>query len=445
MPKFEKIAGLYEPEGFSSADYVEYARKKLAVETTENAISAERLSIQPRLQEILDMLVESISRHPRFATPIFIEVAAVDTEFYNPTRPFTRALYDLMRLKVDNEQLLSLVDIKRVLENLISAFETNELSYGFAKDFRLLTQHLPTVTQARVVGGELKTEFTPIIKQLKTIEHESLLPLQEQLSINNTALAEAGPQNVSERALKQARFNAIAKIHKLADTDAKAGNAEAAGIRGACSELQAKTHDNVTQAHFDQIVSGFRPLQNRKPNGYADKKIALLKQILIAHNNNLVTISSDYYAEEAFREAKERLDAAPAKLFPIKKILITKDSKKSDELVVILNAYLTKRSAVVDKKQQTKNYYCSFFTCFQKSYSQKQNAVAALKLALAGDINVDLQPHLATLRDGQLGKQVRAYIKAGHANAIVGEPVNTVRAFIRALQVNLQNTPKLNA
>jgi len=117
------------------------------------------------------------------------------------------------------------------------------------------------------------------------------------------------------------------------------------------------------------------------------------------------------------------------------------------ELRDILTTYLQERTDKRDTKTKiTKEYlHSTLFKVFQKSYTEKKGAVEALQDALDGK-KTDLNKHLATLRDGNLGKNLRAFIKAGKANQIVGgQEVNTVTDFVHALhsQVNkLENTPK---
>ena len=123
--------------------------------------------------------------------------------------------------------------------------------------------------------------------------------------------------------------------------------------------------------------------------------------------------------------------------------ITTQSSAHADKraLITCLDNYLTQRTAIKDTKGNTKEYfYGSFFATFQKSYTQKTQAVAALKSALEGQ-QVDLTEHLATLRNGHLGQLLRSFIKNGSANSLVGnQVVNTVRDFVQALQKNNQPT-----
>ncbi len=92
----------------------------------------------------------------------------------------------------------------------------------------------------------------------------------------------------------------------------------------------------------------------------------------------------------------------------------------------------------------TKEYFHgSFFSVFQKSFTQKRDAVNVLKSALNGD-NVDLSEHLSTLRNGKLGKELRAFVKSGMSNALVGKEVATVSDFVQALQDKNSNQTQLN-
>jgi hypothetical protein len=116
------------------------------------------------------------------------------------------------------------------------------------------------------------------------------------------------------------------------------------------------------------------------------------------------------------------------------------------DLSAVLANYLYKRSLVKNPKtDRTQEYYVGFFTSFQKSYTQKQEAVLALQQALLGT-PVDLEEHLSTLKDGQLGVKLNIFIKSGQANRYVdGQKVKSIRQFIEALQKknNLEINPKV--
>jgi hypothetical protein len=105
-----------------------------------------------------------------------------------------------------------------------------------------------------------------------------------------------------------------------------------------------------------------------------------------------------------------------------------------EALKTLLTNYKEKRTAVVDSDGITKEYFHNkFFAPTQKSFTQKSDAVDDLERALDGE-NVDLSKHLSTLRNGTLGKNLRAFIKAGHANNLVDKEVTTIREFVAALQ-----------
>ncbi|WED41960.1 hypothetical protein [Legionella cardiaca] len=105
-------------------------------------------------------------------------------------------------------------------------------------------------------------------------------------------------------------------------------------------------------------------------------------------------------------------------------------------LITIIDNYLHNRQRFVNTKNgegsEVKEYFFPFFTSFQKSYKQKNEAVIALHKVLEGQSD-NLLGHLSTLRDGKLGKSLRRFIKEGRADAIVGTPVKTVRDFVNKL------------
>ncbi|MFZ4077528.1 MAG: hypothetical protein ACOYKA_06040 [Legionellaceae bacterium] len=107
----------------------------------------------------------------------------------------------------------------------------------------------------------------------------------------------------------------------------------------------------------------------------------------------------------------------------------------------ILDTYLQDRQQWKKGGAVVAYYYWGIFSCFfnSKSYTQKAQAVRALKSALDGDSTVVFTPDIiSTLRNGKLGDMLRGFIKSGQANRIVSSPdapkqVNTVRDFIQAL------------
>lgn len=121
----------------------------------------------------------------------------------------------------------------------------------------------------------------------------------------------------------------------------------------------------------------------------------------------------------------------------------TSNLRKKYNMNCLLDNYLKERTAVTDSTGETKKYfYGSFFSMFQKSFEQKKEAVHALQSALRGE-QVDLSDHLATLRNGKLGNELRTFIKLGLGNALVDKNVTTVSDFVRALQEKNAKKPYL--
>ena len=99
-----------------------------------------------------------------------------------------------------------------------------------------------------------------------------------------------------------------------------------------------------------------------------------------------------------------------------------------------LDIYIKKREGKKDSNGKTKEYLSpSFFGDSGKSFTQKKEAVEALKKALKGEY-VDLTSHLETLRDGELGSILRRRAQLSSSNILVGRRVTTVTEFITALQ-----------
>ncbi|HHF7349554.1 TPA: hypothetical protein ACPSKE_002763 [Legionella feeleii] len=98
-----------------------------------------------------------------------------------------------------------------------------------------------------------------------------------------------------------------------------------------------------------------------------------------------------------------------------------------------------------DAKQNNSRQSASFSwsAFFHKALSpaQEETAIAAVQKALDNE-ETDLLPHLATLRQGELGSTIRRFVKSGAANALCGKKISTVSELVKALhnQVNGQNS-----
>lgn len=75
------------------------------------------------------------------------------------------------------------------------------------------------------------------------------------------------------------------------------------------------------------------------------------------------------------------------------------------------------------------------FLSNSKSVQKKKNAVTALKDALNGTHRIN-DDELATLRNGELGKKIREFVKTGEANKLDLGKLNTVRDLVSALNAN---------
>jgi hypothetical protein len=126
-------------------------------------------------------------------------------------------------------------------------------------------------------------------------------------------------------------------------------------------------------------------------------------------------------------------------------------SAKKFDLRLIINDYLDDRKKCKEPGEvQPKEYKYSWLPkFFQKGYTEKERAVNALEKALNGEA-VDLESYLDTLRDGNLGKSLRTFIKNGRADylnikgealAPAGQEIRTVTDFVRCLDAKVNNKP----
>ncbi|MGQ3889853.1 hypothetical protein ACQUW5_12580 [Legionella sp. CNM-1927-20] len=121
-------------------------------------------------------------------------------------------------------------------------------------------------------------------------------------------------------------------------------------------------------------------------------------------------------------------------------VLLSHIYKTTQILVSILDSYLIDRKKLVqnNKVREYKNTYLPFF---QRSYQQKEEAIEALKEALAGN-PIDLKKYLSILDNSNLGKELKKFVKSGQADVLVNEEVHSLTDFIKALdaQVNFKTT-----
>jgi hypothetical protein len=158
------------------------------------------------------------------------------------------------------------------------------------------------------------------------------------------------------------------------------------------------------------------------------------------HKASVDLIAEGYKEGCYFKKVKEYCDLYGAKVElnsswdSSSSSSIQDDEKFKDELDQILENYKTIRTSERDSSGKTKKYlHGNFFGIFQKSFKQKCQAIEALKNALDNQ-NVNLMDHLSTLRNGNLGKKLREFVKAGKADPLVDESVDTVSEFVQALQ-----------
>ncbi len=107
-----------------------------------------------------------------------------------------------------------------------------------------------------------------------------------------------------------------------------------------------------------------------------------------------------------------------------------------NQLLGILNNYWLKR-------KNKDEYLVSFFCIgFGKSKTQKKDALNAIKLALVNRDGQGLNDHLSTLRNGDLGHEIRTFLKATDTTSFLGKNIDTVSELVELLA---KRTPSLNS
>jgi hypothetical protein len=163
--------------------------------------------------------------------------------------------------------------------------------------------------------------------------------------------------------------------------------------------------------------------------------------------NNIATGYAEGGHHELAKQLHQEHPKIPAKAFE-QGYKARLDVGRANEfnLSKIVTAYLKERKNIKDGKEgPTREYKTINFPFFQFSFTKKKAAVEALKEALKGnyDANNQLTDHLPALRDGNLGKGIRKFVKEGFADELVGKEVRTVSDFVKALhQQNKVNVVK---
>jgi hypothetical protein len=117
----------------------------------------------------------------------------------------------------------------------------------------------------------------------------------------------------------------------------------------------------------------------------------------------------------------------------------TKKQQTIDSFNTILDDYMHNRQRVVNSKGSIKQYVFGFFTFFQYSYTDKMNAVAAIRKAISNEQAIDSQ-HIGALKNGKLAKSVNDFLKQNDTSALLGENVETIDGLIAHVNQNSQPT-----
>ncbi|CEG61211.1 ankyrin repeat domain-containing protein [Legionella micdadei] len=261
--------------------------------------------------------------------------------------------------------------------------------------------------------------------------------IQEQLSLN-----EKGFEEVDDNAI-ELNFNLDSADNEgytpliRAVQNGNLGIIDSLIAAGANVNAQSKNgHTALIEAVMKgapEVVAALLKIEHLDVNAREKEKGLSAREIALRSKNTVIVEAIDSFV--ANRNLKENL--------------VHMRENKLYELIKIIDTYHEQRKAQKDENGKIKEYlHINIFGLFQKSYTQKHSAINALKSVLKGDYfdkegnPIDLNTHLSTLRKGSLGENLRAFIKAGHANCIVNRPVNTVSDFVKALQ---ESTPQLSS
>jgi hypothetical protein len=191
---------------------------------------------------------------------------------------------------------------------------------------------------------------------------------------------------------------------------------------------------------IDSLVNYLDDLKNNKKVGNFSElcKEAFFHLALCGHNNEIDKLyKNKEYVNKDTNAAIVNGYLASTKY---------KSAAKGFDVDKILTDYLENRKK--DPRQYKYEWLPKFF---QKSLSDKETAVDLLKRALKGEA-VDLSAQLHVLQNGDLGRELRAFVKNGRADYLEvngkplvgadGEKIRTVTDFVNALDAVVN--PKLD-
>jgi hypothetical protein len=234
----------------------------------------------------------------------------------------------------------------------------------------------------------------------------------------------------------------IYRTQHAASVDAIAKGYALAGNHKEVDKYCSKHNANIQAVAQCYAVAGYHArvgLKLFKPSG---GKFELITDRSAININAIAQAYALAGRHEKVEEYRTQHGADVKEIIEGYKLAGNHEKRKKYDINYLLDSYLEKRKTVVTASGTTKDYfYGNFFSIFQKSYKQKEQAVSALKKALQGE-EVDLGVYLSTLRNGTLGKELRAFIKLGLANVIVNKKVDTVSGFVQALQDKYSKEPK---
>lgn len=400
------VPPLYNPQLFSTeADHRQY---RVALER-QQALGAEYERRKARFnndfQEIIARFIAAFEHDAGISTRIF---ATGD-----PVFPLQLLIARLREPIKSPERAISLII------GCQDRFRGNSLASGVEDD-----AYTPIVEMANATGERLMRAFAPFIAELRAL---NLSSLEEEMAAIDRQMASLDIKTVALRKLNDAFIDALEAIQGDADSSTAR---DASQVRYICRIFidfaQKGEYSKITEAKLNSTIYS--------TDAYVSTQRAKIKSIMEAHLSNLRTVQLPTFelpvAPAAAPAIAVTAAGAAAALSP------------ASRLKSLLDVYLEQRSAKTDANKQTKTYlHGRLFACFQFSFSQKEAAVTALKHALDGE-PTDLLPHLATLRNGNLGKTLRAFIKEGHADAMVGHEVRTVRDFVYGLNERLLSSAK---
>jgi hypothetical protein len=410
MIEFKHIPNYYQPTSIISA-YIKHEKKYAA--NIDMARQAYDLNADQVNQLFLDT-IKIIHNHPHLNTPIY---TPPDIEPTPPT-PLQQAFAELFKAPLP----VIPSHLAEILNRCIAIYQNNALPANANSQTK--ADYASIVRQAHEIGEELAKKFAFTLHMLNSSQKK----LDEAEAVIQQHEAKRKAFDFKKRSLHTLRVALLKALKEICKNARNLDDSDSeVAIKNLCRSIFDQVKQNIKiQAKIELVYDRLVPEEGTATHDL----VKLFEHVLATHKRNVERVLADDYEQQCIEAVNaKQLQALPEKDVVKDPLTLMKN---------ILDTYLVKRRGdCVDDKNVPQYYWCGLFRYLpnSKSFTEKLQAVTELNKALNGE-EFDLNAtHLAVLRNGKLGQDLRSFIKSGQADAIIGgKQVRTISEFISVLQ-----------